>query len=425
MTTQTIQQPPASKSRFFYGYIVVIASLLIIVAMEGLYFAFGVFFKPVLTEFGWTGVMTSGAFSLSVMVNGLLTIATGALTDKFGPRIVLTVCGLLLGLGYLLMSQISYIWQLYLFYGLVIGAGMSGAFVPLNTTIARWFVKRRGTMTGIVVSGIGIGTLVAPPVANWLITSFGWRQSYIILGTTVLVVVILVAQLLRRDPAKVGQLPDGDYKGFHPGLAPRSVEFSLKEASTTKQFWLSLSLFFCFGFCMFAVFVHIVPHSIELQIPSDRAAYILATIGGLSIVGRLVLGNIADKIGNRQAFIISFALISAAFFWLVLSRQEWMLYIFAIVFGFAYGGGEALQSPLVANLFGLDSHGLILAVTGLGFFAGASFGPLLAGFIFDVTGSYQMAFLLCATIAILGLIFTVFLKPTNIRIQIDNYGVEG
>jgi OFA family oxalate/formate antiporter-like MFS transporter len=130
----------------------------------------------------------------------------GGLNDRLGPRIVLTVCGVLIGVGFLLMSQIGALWQLYLFYGVIVGAGLGGTFVPLTTT-ARWFVARRGLMTGIVTAGVGVGALIGPPIANWLITGYDWRRSYAILGSIVLGCVVVGAQLLRRDPAQVGRLP--------------------------------------------------------------------------------------------------------------------------------------------------------------------------------------------------------------------------
>ena len=208
MVSQGVGQSPGTKPGFFYGYIVGILAFLIMMASIGSHTSFGVFFKPLLTEFGWTRAMTSGAFSLSMIVGGLLGILVGGLTDRFGPRIVLTFCGLFLGLGYLLMSQASVLWQLYLFYG-IIGIGMAGAWVPLVSTTARWFVKRRGMMTGFVVAGQGIGTLIAPPVANQLISVYGWRTSYIILGVTVFIVIVLAAQYMRRDPEQKGLVPYG------------------------------------------------------------------------------------------------------------------------------------------------------------------------------------------------------------------------
>ena len=410
MASQKVLRSPDAKIGFFYGYIVVAAAIFIMVVVFGVYTAFGIFFKPMLAEFGWTRAMTSGAFSLSWIMHGLLSIVMGGLNDRFGPRIVLTLCGLLLGLGYLLMSQISTVWQLYLFYGVIIGTGMASSWVPLMSTVARWFVARRSMMTGIVMSGGGIGALVTPPVANLLISTYDWRMSYIILGSTVLVVVVLAAQLLRRDPTRMGQVSYGGNKCGERVLKVRTEGFSFKEVVYTGQFYVVLAIFFCLGFCAYAIMVHIAPHATELGISTASAANILATVGGLSIVGRVVLGGIADRIGNRKTFIIGFILIAAALFWLVPAKETWMLYFFAVVFGFAWGVG-ALASPLVAELFGLSSHGANLGVINFGYCIGAAVGPFVAGYAFDVTSSYQMSFLVGIIIAIFGLILTILLMP--------------
>jgi len=410
MPSQEVWHSPGAESRFFYGYIVVMAAFFIMLLMWGIFFTFGVFFKPLLTEFGWTRAVTSGAFSLSLIIQGLLAIVVGRVNDRLGPRIVITVCGSILGLGYLLMSQISTLWQLYLFYAVLVATGMSGAFVPLVSTVARWFIKRRGTMTGIVIAGTGIGGLIAPPLANWLISIYDWRVSYIILGSIALVVVVLVAQLLRRDPTQVGQMPYGKNKE-ETGLKVGTEALSFKEAASSRQFWLIFSMFLCLGFCMYAILVHIAPYATDLGFSAANAANILATVGGVGVIGRVVLGSAADRIGSRQVCIIGFILMAATLFWLVPATEAWTLYLFAAVFGFASGGCVMSQSPLVAGLFGLRSHGLILGVTSFGYCTGAAVGPLLAGYIFDVTSTYHLAFLVCAAIGIIGLILSALLTP--------------
>lgn len=401
---------PSTKPKVFYGYIVVAAALFITVVAFGPYFAFGVFFKPVLTEFGWTRAMTSGAFSLAMIVQGLISIVTGGLNDRFGPRIVLTCGGILLGIGYLLMSLIGAVWQLYLFYGVIIGLGLSSTLVPLVSTVARWFVKRRGIMTGIVISGSGIGILITPPIANWLIATYDWRITYIILGIVILIIVTLAAQFLKRDPVQMGLTPYGKNKEDEQRLELVAEGFSVKQATYTSRFWLVIGMSFCLGFSRLTLLVHIVPHAIDLGITAATAASILATIGGTQIVGQIVLGIVADRIGNKQVYVIGFILMSAALFWLAPAREMWMLYLFATVFGFAHAGIGSAESPLVAVLFGLRSHGLLLGIVRLSVTFGGAIGPLLAGYIFDVTESYKLAFMMCAVVVIIGLILTLVLK---------------
>ena len=402
-----------TKPKFFYGYIVVALAFLIMVIMGGTIYTFGIFFKPLAGDFGWTSAATSGAFSLQMVIHGLFYIVTGKLNDRFGPRVVVSVCCLLLGAGYLLMSHVSDIWQLYLFYGVIIGIGMSGSFVPLGSTVARWFVKRKGAMIGIAVAGISVGTMIMPPVASWLISSYGWRTSYAVMGLIVLVITISAAQFLRRDPTQMRLLPYGQSE---VGGGSSNVEvsgFSLQEAMHTRQFWLLCVAFLSFGVSQTAIMVHIVPHATELGISATAAANVFIAIGGLGILGRIVMGGTSDRIGCRAALIICFVLLMAGFAWLLVTKDLWMLYLFAAVFGFSYGGTSALMSPTVAELFGLRSHGLILGVITFITTAGCAVGAVMAGSVFDITGSYQVAFLICATLSIICIILSILLRPPS------------
>ena len=413
MNENHILRPHSTKPRLFYGYILVIFAFFIMVVSWAVYNSFGVFFKPLQNEFSWTSATTSGAFSLSMIIYGVLGIAVGGLNDRFGPRIVVTFCGFLLGIGYLLMSQVNTLWQLYLFLGVIVGVGMSGVWVPQLSTVARWFVKRRTLMTGIVIAGAGIGQLIGPPVITRLISIYDWRISFIIMGGVALVAMVLAAQFLKRDPVQMGQLPYGEDTVIHGGPESETGAYSLREAIHTAQFWLSFTMLFCSGYGFFSIIVHIVPHVIELEISAVDAANILAVMGGVSILGNYLLGGIADKIGNRQVFVICFIMMSASLFLLLPAREMWLLYLFSIIFGAVMGGLGAAESPLTARLFGLSSHGLIYGVVHLGFTVGASVGPFVTGYIFDLTGSYQTAFIVCAAVGIAGIIVTMILRPTK------------
>ena len=413
MNDDEYAHPSKRAQPFFYGYVVVIAATVIMVASYGAFYSFGIFFKPILEDFHWTRAMTSGAFSLATILSGVTSVLVGRLTDRFGSQMVMTLVGLLLGLGYLLMSQISSIWQLYLFYGVLIGLGMGGPFVSLLTTIARWFVARRGLMTGIVLAGIGVGSIIVPPVANWLISNFNWHTSYVILGIMVLALIVPSAQFFRAKPKPTGQITYGEDERVEHQSQVETRAISLREAIGTWQLWTVCTMVFCLGFCVFSIIVHIVPHATDLGISPSIASLLLAIIGISSIGGKVGMGYLADSIGARKVWIICFAFLAIAMIGTAITTEVWILYAVIAVFGFAYGGGVSVESILIAELFGLDSLGAILGLAGFFFTFGAALGPLQAGYIFDVTSSYQLAFIILGIAAVLGLIASAAIKPIN------------
>jgi MFS family permease len=396
---------------FFYGYVVAAAAAFIMVLVFSVHYSFGVFFLPLLNEFGWTRAMTAGAFSLVWIAQGLLAIVMGGLNDRFGPRLVLTICGALIGTGYLLMSQVGAVWHLYLFYGVIVGAGLGGTFVPLTSTTARWFVARRGLMTGLVTAGVGIGALVGPPITSSLISGYDWRGSYFILGSVVLVGVTLASQLLRKDPAEMGTIPYGADGRVQTSSRSTTHGLALNQALHTRQFWIMVIAFLCYGFSLSAILLHLAPHAADLGISATSAANLIAMIGAASVVGKVWLGSATDRIGNKNVYLIGFALLAASLFGLVPLTQLSTLYLFAMVFGLAYGALAAAHSPLVAWLFGIRQHGLIFGVSFNGWTTGCALGPIFAGYVFDSTGSYQLAFLVCGLLSVVGLVLTTRLTP--------------
>jgi MFS family permease len=335
----------------------------------------------------------------------------GRLNDRLGPRVVLAGCGLLIGVGYVLMSQVSAAWQLYLYYGVIIGIGMSGTAVPLMSTVARWFVARRGIMTGIIMNGMGIGGLIAPLATYWLIRTYDWRLSFAILGGVVFIVIVFMAQFLRRDPAKMGLAPYGENATAEQRMNSGTNGFSLRQTLPTGRFWIIVVMFFCLAFSLQIVLVHIVPYVTDLGVSPATAASILAAVGGTSIVGRVAAGLAADRIGNIRVFIICFAVMLAALLWISSTTAIWAVYASAIILAFVSPGAVALTSPLIAELFGLRAHGFILGVAMCGFTIGAAAGPLVAGYAFDITGSYIPAFMVCAALSVAGLVLAILLRP--------------
>jgi len=401
----------SDKTKFFYGYVIVIISFFIMMMTLGLHASFGIFFKPMIADLGWTRAVTSGAFSVSLIAHGLIGIVMGGLNDRFGPRGVMTLCGLLSGSGYILMSQVHSLWQFYLFYGVIIGLG-SGVFVPLLSTVAKWYVQRRSLMSGIVVAGSGFGMLIVPPISNRLISVYGWRSTCLSFGIIITLFVILGAQFLKRDPDQVGQKAFGENSAEEEETEQLDRTYSFKEAARTQSFWMFFAMMVCYGFSFFSIQIHIAPYITDVGISATSAANILAVIGGASIIGQTVVGSMGDRIGNRPAFILGAALLTLAVIGLMLTNVLWTFYLFALFLGLAFGNMTTQESPLIAWLFGLGSHGLIFGFFSFAFTIGAAIGPVVFGYLFDTTGQYKIAFLLCAAISMVTVLSTVFLRPT-------------
>ena len=284
---------PAKKEkrpRFRYGYIVILVSFFITVIGAGSQYSFGVFFKPVLNEFGWTRAVTSGAYSLNMIFAGIVGIIAGRLSDRFSPRVVITVCGFIMSLGYLLMSQVQSVWQIYLFYGIFVSFGIGGTAVPLLSTAARWFARGRSLATGIIMTGMSIGIAVIPPLANMLITKYSWQTSYIIMGSVTFVAYFILAWFIRHPPDHASIPIPNDQSGTTAAPNSQVQGLSTEEAIRTRRFWMInlISLFFFFG--LQTVMVHIVAHATDIGIAAATAATILSVIGMVSIAGNLMIG---------------------------------------------------------------------------------------------------------------------------------------
>ncbi len=401
----------SKRGKFFYGYIIAIVTFFIQLVSFGLLNTYGIFFVQLSSEFGWSRAVTSGPRALHSIISGLISIVAGRLNDRFSPRLVITVFVIIFSLGYALMSQTNTIWQFYLFYGVILGIGMSGSEVPVLSTLARWFVKRRSMMTGVVKVGAGLGILILPLSVSWLISSYGWRVAYLVIGLVSLVILVSATQFMKREPSQIGQLPDGGTV-IEDNSTLEAKGLSTQQAIRSRLFWLLGSMFFLYSLSSFTILTHIYPHAVDLGISEATATNFLASIGGASIVGRLVMGNAGDRISNKLAIIIDLSILSVALLWLQFANEVWMLYLFVALYGFAHGGLFTLLPPIIAELFGLVSHGAIFGTIVFIGHVGASIGPVVAGYIFDVTGSYQLGFIL---ITISSIIATLLVINVNTR----------
>ena len=403
----------AQKGKYPYSYFIAAACFGIQAVGIGTYVSYGVLFNPLISEFGWSRASIAGASSMAFLLGGFLSIAVGRLNDRIGPRKLMTVTGVFFGLGYLLMSRLDAIWQLYLFFGVVFGIGLSSIDVIALTTIARWFVKKRGIVTGIVKVGTGAGQMIIPFLVSILITGYGWRDSCVIIGVAVLVILVAIAQVLRRDPGLMGLSPDwgAEEPADKPDLASEGL--SRREALRTWRFWTICAVNLSIVFCLMIVVVHIVPFAQDINVSATRAAGVLSTIGGVSMAGRFMTGLSIDRIGSKVVMIFSFILLIIGLLWLQIAKELWMLYLFAMIYGTAHGAFFTAISPMVAEFFGIKAHGALFGIVVFSGTFGGALGPFLAGYIFDITAGYSLAIWICTLMSALGFTLVALLKPVN------------
>ncbi len=390
----------------------------------GLIYSYGVFFKHLIADFGWSRAATSGVHSLFMVVHGGLAVGMGWLADRFGPARVMATCAFIAGVGLALTSQVNTLWQLYVTYGIIFGIGQSAGFITTMSTTARWFIKRRGLALGIVTSGAGLGILVIAPASARLIAAYGWSTTYLVLAAAAWAIVIPSALLLRRDPAEKGLRPYGIDEAVTAVDSKQQKEVDIGErgigleaAVRYKPLWMLFVVYFLFNFCLQMVMVHLVNFATDMGIASLIAATFISIIGIGSFVGRLLMGTASDRIGASNALLICCIIMLSTLVFLIFARELWMFYLFAIVFGFAYGGEVPQMPVLVGRFFGLRAVAALVGVIVFGATIGGAIGAWVGGQVFDVTQSYQPAFTIAAVTSFVGVVLTLMLKKFRPVIQ--------
>ncbi|MGB0410021.1 MAG: MFS transporter [Pikeienuella sp.] len=360
----------------------------------GLLVSYGVLVKALEAEFGWSRTLLSGAASLSTVMMGVFAIAGGRLTDRFGPRIVLTVTGLCYGFGYCMLAYVSAPWQLFAIFGVLLAMGLGTHDVVTLSTIARWFQARRGIMSGVVKVGTAVGQMSVPPLMALLFAWYGWRDATLALGVGATVLLVIAAQSMSA--------PQVDkVEGV---TAPPQSGISFQDAKRGRIFWTICVMQLLFFPTMMTIPLHIVPHGMDLGMTAPAAAVLITSMGAASIFGRLVVGAFADKIGGRNAYVLCLTPVIIGLCLLIVVQEPWLILLVMALYGFGHGGLFTVVSPTVAEMFGMRAHGAIFGVVLFCGTIGGAIGPVVAGWVFDVTGGYDFAFAGLAVLALLCLL---------------------
>ena len=398
------EQATPVRRGIFYGWLVVAAAFAVTFVGFGLAYTFSAFVEPLQKDFAASRGSVSLVFSLAGFLYFGLGSLSGPLADRWGSRSLAVIGMLLTGAGLAAASMASSLTQVYVAYGLGIGLGVGCSYVPAIGAVQRWFVRRRGFASGLAVSGIGVGTLVMPPLASWLIAFAGWRKAYLVLGVIAVVIGVGMALLIRNDPRDRGLAPDGD----PPHISARSVrpiDASVREAILSHQFvGLYIACLIC-SFAVFIPFVHLVPYAVGHGIGETWAIWLLGIIGIGSTAGRFVVGGLADRLGRRVGVLAMFVGMGAALLVWAVSTAFFALAIFALVYGVFYGGWVALLPSLVMDYFGSRNVSGIIGVLYTSVAVGTLIGPSAAGYAFDVSHSYLLPILagVCANFVAAGI----------------------
>lgn len=388
---------PAARPRLFYGWIVVWAAFVGLGTIFGTSYSFAAFFQSFAQEFDAQRADVALVFGLSGLLYFVLGVAGGAMSDRFGPRITTTAGMAIIAAALLAASFAQSLMAVYLAFGAGVGIGIALVYTPTMGAVQPWFLRHRGLASGISSAGIGAGTVVLPLLVTAWIDAWGWREGMRILAAVVATVGVGSALCMEKDPARRNLGPDGGPPlAGAGGRAAAVAGMSLREAIRDRRFlWLYASTVLAAP-VMFTPFAHVSAHARDLAIAEGLAVGLVGLIGIGSLVGRFAIGWLADRLGRLRTLVLMMALLGASYAFWYLAPGYTLLAVFAVCFGLCYGGIVSLLPPICMDLFGGRAISSIIGVLYSGAALGNLLGPVVAGAIFDRTGSYVPVMALCA-----------------------------
>jgi len=400
------------------GWMVVAAAFWVITITSGSFYSYGVFFKPMLAEFGWNRQLGAGVMGLACLIYVGVLPFVGHLADRKGPRLVMAASTGLLSMGYVLGAHVQSALQLYVYVGVLGGLSYPGLLPVPVAVVSRWFDRNRGLALGVALAGVGVGTLIMPALIALLISAYGWRAAFTVLGLTVFLTCVPPCILLMRDPERAAVSPAGE--AVSSGLdearpGETGPELSIQEALRTGVFWV---VFAQYGMCITVlgmIMIHIVPHLTDMGMSSPVAANVLGAIGLGSILGRVLAGFVSDKVAIKRILAACLTVKVIVLIGLAKATGFLLSYSLGFFYGIAYGGFMVAIPTLTAVLFGLRAMGAIFATISIAEGIGFALGSYLAGYIWDVTGSYQTMFRIGVVLILIAFGLTALIKVRDVR----------
>jgi len=370
----------------------------------------------------------SGVFSLSRLEGGIEGPIAGWLTDKYGARRLLLIGVAIAGIGFIMLWMVNSPLSLYLIFGLVLSLGFNLGYThATSAAVAKWFIKRRGRALSFLITGNGIGGAIFVPLIAWLIIQFGWRVATVIIGIATLAIPLPLSLIVRSTPEEMGLVPDGETaKQESPpsdneyilassdgSVSPEDVNFTVREAMRTRAFWVYAASMMLRSCILSAIVVHQIPHLTDIGIPYQTASSVLGLMVLVSVPGRFFFGWLGDRFNKKVLLFLLCLLQGAGIFIFINASTLPLLYLFVVVYGLGYGGVIPLTLALRADLFGRRNYATIAGITMFLSMIGTVAAPIFAGYLYDTTQSYSLAFyIFMVMICLSGILFLFIPRPS-------------
>ncbi|MBT3283415.1 MFS transporter [Candidatus Bathyarchaeota archaeon] len=406
----------------YYGYWVLFGAIILHFLDSGLYFyGFSVFYTPIRAEFGWSAAVVAGAISFSRLEGGIEGPLIGYLIKRFGPRKIIAIGVVLTGIGYMAMIFVDSPLMLYLVYAGVLSIGYNMGFTHgLSTLITNWFIKKRTRALSLYALGAGIGGAVVVPLISKSMVLYGWRTTAILCGLSFWVVGLPAAYLFRNSPEEMGLLPDGErsseYLNAEDGESPAVAEpeISTRDALKSVTFRRLLLAESLRTFLLGSIVLHQIPHLVNIGLSAETAGGILGMMIFASIPGRGLFGLLGDRI--KKNTLLAATMITQGIGVLILAFASNIIHVYAfvVIYGLTYGGCIPLMMAFRGDIFGRKNFAQMSGIMSPFRMIGNVVGPVLAGYLFDVTGSYRVAFIAFAALAAMSGISFYFVKSDRL-----------
>ena len=409
-----------SKPESFYGWWIVFAGTLILSVSSGIgFYGHGVILDPLRTLHGWPKATISSAITLYFLTSGIMGMIIGRQIDRYGPKWVLILGSVVIGTGFVLLSRITTVWQLYLIYFMMALGFSCTSLVPVNTLITNWFIRRRGFAMSLTNTGLSAGGIVLVPLSSYMISRWGLEMALPVLGAIYCAVIIPNAIFfVRQRPSDLNQFPDGkpptasssDGAGSPLDYSAQIRLWTRSQAIRTIAFWSIVIAFLLALAGQIAFLVHQVSF-LSPYLGVTGAATAVSVTAGASIVGRLFLGTFVDRCDKRHVIMVCFLVQAVAMITLAHYNHVVILYLGTFAFGLTMGSIIMMQSLIIGECFGLLSFSTVSGLAGLFTMSGAAFGPTIAGLIYDAAGSYRLAFTIFAVMSMAAILVISFARP--------------